>query len=1012
MKKRFFNSKIINTNTLSVAAVVCLIVVIAGLFFQIFRGDTRQRISIASNQINAELLGLQDCYYAFLASQQPVALSQIDLRKARLDSSIGTLTPLVARNPAEQEQLAALKKTVTQWCSTAKASTKATSQQPLTTIQAAIQNFQASSTYQSQNLLDVTLPKKIVLYGAGLVSLLSIFTLRRAQSQYRVQLRKNGQLLSTAKTRHQNIIEATSEAYFITNRIGTIESMNGAAGKLFGVDEKKMIGQNIAKLIPDQSFINGLTNGEIFENFATTGLRNHFVNFPLEIVVGRPESSDHSLKYLVVRDITESKNSNDTLRDISLSLVPAAANDEEFLRTLIRGLASTLQTDFAFIAQISRKTGAAQRCSILLVDNGNIFSIPERPIELTLCAKTIQSGSCTVPENARELFPHDKLIQDLRAESGVASALINHDGEQIGVIGVLHRTAISDLKNAETVLQIFAARAGVEIERQHFDSDLNSEKERLSIILRSIREGFITIDSNGNVILVNSVAEDLTGWKQADAIGKSLHDVLQLHDEFTRVKNDNALNRIIEMGTIVGLNPQYILPDSHGEERLIELSVSPLRDDTNLRVGTVIIFRDITQKRRFEVEQVKTEKLKSLSDVAGGIAHDFNNLLTAILGNLSLALALAPRDAPFIERMTAAKKASLRAQELSQQLLTFAKSGAPILKLITLTQLLRDTVYFSLHDPRIKAQIEIPDDLWPVLADGGQISQVVSNLIINAEQAMPNGGKIRFTAENIELTSGEATPLALRPYSYVKISVQDNGVGISPENIKKIFDPYFTTKPKGNGLGLATCYSIIKNHEGVIAVESARNNGTTFTIYLPKGKQAPIAIPQPKQPELPGNVKNDILILDPDNSITTLVSAALKPIGYSVTETQSTAQMVSEYEKAWQMKQPYKLVIIDLSRSDDPDRKDAIKHLLTINPNCRAIATSNDAEDACIKNHTDFGFSAAMPKPYEISVLYSTIDNLIPCPNGSNGANSVNRAKDTSPSSLTTRLSQDSNSAR
>src|SRR5436305_2634780 len=288
---------------------------------------------------------------------------------------------------------------------------------------------------------------------------------------------------------------------------------------------------------------------------------------------------------------------------------------------------------------------------------------------------------------------------------------------------------------------------------------------------------------------------------------------------------------------LLNLPETVTLTSKDGSERVIEQVASPIRDNKNEISGVVLVFRDVTERQRDEAESRKAETLEQLGLLAGGIAHDFNNLLTAIIGNISLATVLLPPEDPMIVRLDDARNASLRARDLAQQLLTFARGGAPIKKTASIGKLIQDTVSFSLRGSHSRSEFLFGADLWPAEIDSGQISQVIANLVVNADQAMPNGGTLRVSCDNFIYDSDTAPAVTdLLPGDYIRIPIPDEGVGIAENCLKRIFDPYFTTKAKGNGLGLATTYSIIKNHAGLISVESEVNVGSTFTIYLPASR--------------------------------------------------------------------------------------------------------------------------------------------------------------------------------
>lgn len=348
-------------------------------------------------------------------------------------------------------------------------------------------------------------------------------------------------------------------------------------------------------------------------------------------------------------------------------------------------------------------------------------------------------------------------------------------------------------------------------ERERAEEALALEKERLAVTLRSMGEGVITADSEGRVVLLNKVAEELTGWTEEQAQGITLTRVFPVVTHDTRENVADLMARVIRTKRMSAEDAEYLLQNKAGAERFIECNGAPVRDTAGNTIGVVIIFRDITEKRRLGEEIFNAQKLESIGILAGGIAHDFNNLLTAILGNITFAKSLASSEEERVERLTDAEKASFRARDLTQQLLTFASGGLPVKKVVNIGELLKETVSFALSGSNVNAALDIPGDLWPAEVDEGQISQVIHNLVLNAEQAMPEGGTLLVHCANAE--AGMNGTLRFKEGKYIRIVIKDQGMGIPARYLNKIFDPYFTTKNKGRGLGLATVYSIIRNHE-------------------------------------------------------------------------------------------------------------------------------------------------------------------------------------------------------
>ncbi|HIE30473.1 TPA: hybrid sensor histidine kinase/response regulator, partial [Candidatus Poribacteria bacterium] len=351
--------------------------------------------------------------------------------------------------------------------------------------------------------------------------------------------------------------------------------------------------------------------------------------------------------------------------------------------------------------------------------------------------------------------------------------------------------------------------------KHRMEKRLKESEEWLSTTLRSIGDAVIATDIEGSVKFMNPTAQNLTGWKQEDATGKPLKDVLNIINEKTGEKVEDPVAKVIRGNVVVSLANDTVLISKDGTRKLIADSSAPIKDDKGNVIGVVLAFRDITEQRKMEEELQKFQRLESIGILAGGIAHDFNNFLQGILGNVSIAKYAKTED-EVLETLTKAEKASLQATELTQQLLTFSRGGDPIKETASITEIIKDSVDFALRGSNVKPEFSIPNDIWPVEVDKGQISRVIQNLIINANQAMPEGGIIKVRVENTFVDS-ERTIL-LKKGKYVKIEIEDEGIGIPKEYLAKIFDPYFSTKQKGvgSGLGLTICHYIIRKHGGYI----------------------------------------------------------------------------------------------------------------------------------------------------------------------------------------------------
>ncbi|MFH2122007.1 MAG: PAS domain S-box protein [Pseudomonadota bacterium] len=392
-------------------------------------------------------------------------------------------------------------------------------------------------------------------------------------------------------------------------------------------------------------------------------------------------------------------------------------------------------------------------------------------------------------------------------------------------------------------------------------------------------------------------------------------------------------------------------------------------------VSTQCIFNDVTEKRHMVEELIKAQKLESLGVLAGGIAHDFNNLLTAILGNISLAkMYTNPQDiiSGYLDKT---EKASIRAQGLTKQLLTFSKGGAPIKTVSTITELIKDATSFVLRGSKVRCDYHFDDNLWAVEADAGQLSQVSQNLVINASQAMPNGGTITIKGTNKTLSADEHSSLPAG--KYIELFFQDTGTGIPPEHITRIFDPYFSSKSTGSGLGLAISYSIIKNHDGLITVNSELGQGTVFSILLPATLRKNTNPPK-TQDKLTTIAAKKILIMDDDITVREIISAMLNFIGCNVEHACDGKEAIALYLQAKNEGAPFDLVIMDLTIPGGMGGKETITALLAIDHTAKAVVSSGYANDPIMANYQEYGFCGVLSKPFKIDELNNVITTAIP----------------------------------
>ena len=511
--------------------------------------------------------------------------------------------------------------------------------------------------------------------------------------------------------------------------------------------------------------------------------------------------------------------------------------------------------------------------------------------------------------------------------------------------------------------------------RRDAELTLHCEQTRLAVILDSVADGVIAIDPNGQVEKVNAEAVRLIGVTADGAIGQRLGEVLRLrHPQSGQYILDPV--SVFLSAEWAEITPEWGIPllSCDGQERRVTVAMRRMLNDADAPTGYVVILRDVSSEKQAEEGRFQTEQLQSISLLAGGIAHDLNNILTAVLGNLSMAcLELAAGD-PAANKLIAAEKAALQATSLTQQLLTFAKGGAPQRQAATIDQLVEDCAEFVLRGSNVKCEVHKDANLWPVDADLGQIGQVVNNLLINADQAMPNGGRIRLSLTCETIRGG--TVASLPAGDYVCIEVADQGSGISPENLKRIFDPYFTTKRSGNGLGLASSYAIIKSHNGLMAVDSVLGEGTSFKVYLPKSlaTQEPAAVVADDR-IYPGEGR--ILVMDDMQAMMVVVGEILAVLGYEAAFATHGVEAIEAYKQAKEAGKPFDAVVFDLTVPGAMGGEEACQILREYDPNLIAVASSGYSTSNVMSEYAAAGFTAVVPKPYRIKELSAVLHRVL-----------------------------------
>ena len=488
-------------------------------------------------------------------------------------------------------------------------------------------------------------------------------------------------------------------------------------------------------------------------------------------------------------------------------------------------------------------------------------------------------------------------------------------------------------------------------------------------------ESIFWIRSDGGIMYTNEASIELLGYSHEEYKSMAIYDI---DHDFNIEKSAEIWRRAKKDGHF-RFESRYC--KKNGELLPVEVTANYVKYQDKHIVACFV--RDITkqklaetEKRRMEEERLKMNKLESIGMLAGGIAHDFNNILTTILGNISLAKIYLKNDIKKVDaKINEAEKALFRARDLTQQLLTFSRGGVPVKKTILLEPLIKESVLFALRGSSVQVNFNISEDIFPTDVDEGMIGQAINNLIINAVQAMPDGGSIDVAVDNIILENKTTIEgLQLEKGSYVKITIKDHGIGISNEHIAKIFDPYFTTKEKRTGLGLATTFSIIQKHGGHITVNSELGIGTIFNIYL---VASPEHITINRKTNKPVYGQGKILIMDDDEDILNIAGEMLSTLGYEVEYAKNGVEAIDKYKTMLEQNNPFDLVIMDLTIPGGMGGKDAIKGLLALDRHVKAIVSSGYSDDPIMGNHTEYGFVGVALKPYKLNELSEIVQKAI-----------------------------------
>ena len=769
-----------------------------------------------------------------------------------------------------------------------------------------------------------------------------------AFNQMAEQLRQTLNQLKQSRDRYGLLYNETPVLLHSIDRTGTLVEVNDHWLKILGYARDEVIGRKVTDFFTESSrkYAQDIVLPAFFRDGVCENIPYQFVKKNGELVdvllsaTGERDAAGTIVRSLaVIEDVTERKRAEEKLRE-----------SEEKHKLLIEAT----NTGYVIIDSSGRVLDANQEY-VRMTGHSRLEDIVGRPV-------TDWTAPYDLERNAAE-------VKKCTETGSVRNLVIDYVDAQGNSTPVEINATV--MAGAKSMMIITICRDITE--RRRTEKALREKEETYRVLFESANDGIFIQDATG-FIDCNEKGAQMYGLPKEKLIGRSPREFAPERQPDGRLSSDMADEKIQAALKGVPQMFEWLPIRADGTPFDVEITLNKLELGGTMCLQAIV--RDIGERKRLQQERIKTQKLEAIGTLAGGIAHDFNNLLQGVFGYISLARLRRDDKVKSLAALEEAEKALHLSVKLTNQLLTFSKGGKPLKKQMDLLPAIESAAKFALSGSRSDYHIVADDGLSQVDADEGQIGQVIQNIVLNADQAMPEGGRVEIGVRNVQAPDKDL-PQDVKKGAYIEIAIKDSGIGIAEEYLGKIFDPYFTTKEKGSGLGLATSYSIIKNHNGLINVKSALSRGTVFLIYLPaiKGERKMESL------HTAGAAASDraaqVLIMDDEQVILDVAGELLRELGHKVEFAARGEETIEKYQISKRSGRPFDVIILDLTIRGGMGGAETIKKLLEIDPDVKAIVSSGYSDDSVASNYDELGFKAFLKKPYDVANLNDVLNRVI-----------------------------------